>query len=65
MATKATTPTRGRAAGEILWHIPSRREVTLSLFVDLALAAVGVPLWVHLALAGLLHLGFRVCDQIR
>ena len=65
MASHATTTTSGRMARVIHWVFPSRKQVAISLAADAALAALGLPLWMHLALGVALHLTFHLVGRLR
>ena len=63
MAPNATNPTPGRMARVIHWLFPSRRQVAISLVADLGLTALGLPLWMHLALSVTLHAAVHMAGR--
>ncbi len=63
MATNATNPTPGRTARIIHWLIPSRRQVAIGLAADVALLTLGLPLWIHLAAAVVIHLALHALGR--
>jgi len=65
MASNAATTTTGRMARVIHWLFPSRKQIAMSLTADAALAALGLPLWMHLALGVALHLTFHLVGRLR
>lgn len=56
MATNAVNRRSGRVARAIHWLFPSREHLAITIAVEVALAASGLPLWAHLLLGVLLHL---------
>jgi hypothetical protein len=65
MATNATNPTPGRMARVIRWLFPSRRQVAFSLAADVGFVALGLPLWMHLAIGLVLHLALHLAWRLR
>ena len=44
-----------RTASAIHWLFPSREHLTITIAVEMALTAVGLPPWAHLLLGALVH----------
>ena len=65
MASNAATTTPGRMARVSHWLFPSRKQVAIGLAADAGLAALGLPLWLHLALGVALHLAFHLVGRLR
>ena len=65
MASNATTPRPGRAARIIHWLVPSRQQIAVGLAADAALAALGLPLWIHLALTVVFQLTIHLVGRLR
>jgi hypothetical protein len=56
MASNATNPTPGRTAWAIHWLFPSQKHLAITIAVEMALSALGLPLWARLLLAAIAHL---------
>jgi hypothetical protein len=63
MASNATNPRPGRVVRVIHWLFPSRREVAIGLVVDLGLTALGLPLWLHVAVSVAVHAAVHVVGR--
>jgi hypothetical protein len=56
MAPNATNHHPGRTASVIHSLFPSRKHLAITIAVEMALTAIGLPLWTHLLLGALAHL---------
>jgi len=65
MAPNATNPTPGRAARTIHWLFPSRTHLAITIAVEMALSALGLPRWMHIAAAIVIHLVLQALGRFR
>jgi hypothetical protein len=56
MASNATNPNPDSIARAFNWLFPSRKHLAITVAVEMALAALALPLWARIPLGALAHL---------